>query len=50
MHNDYPLAPEKLVIPYDMLSDSCKTIADEYEIKFGDVKELIQIWATKLIM
>ena len=50
LHNDYPLAPEKLVISYDMLSDSCKTIADEYEIKFGDVKELIQIWATKLIM
>ena len=21
LHNDYPLAPEKLAIPYDMLSD-----------------------------
>ena len=23
LHNDYPLAPEKLEIPYDMLSDYC---------------------------
>ena len=28
LHNDYPLAPEKLAIPYDMLSDYCKKIAD----------------------
>ena len=41
LHNDYPLAPEKLAIPYDMLSDYCKKIADEYEIKVGDVKKLI---------
>ena len=24
LHNDYPLAPEKLAISYDMLSDYCK--------------------------
>ena len=24
LHNDYPLAPEKLAIPYDMLSGYCK--------------------------
>ena len=41
MHNDDPLAPEKLAIPYDILSDYCKKIADEYEIKIGDVKKLI---------
>ena len=23
LHNDYPLAPEKIAIPYDMLSDYC---------------------------
>ena len=23
LHNDYPLVPEKLAIPYDMLSDYC---------------------------
>ena len=41
LHNDYPLAPEKLAIPYDLLSDYCKKIADEYGIKAGDVKKLI---------
>ena len=41
LHNDYPLAPEKLAISYDMLSSYCKKIADEYEIKVGDVKKLI---------
>ena len=24
LHNDYPLVPEKIAIPYDMLSDHCK--------------------------
>ena len=41
LHNDYALAPEKRAIPYDMLSDYCKKIADEYEIKVADVKKLI---------
>ena len=41
LHNDYPLAPEKLAIPYDMLSDYCKKLADKYEIKISDVKKLI---------
>ena len=41
LHNDYRVAPEKLAIPYDMLSDYCKKIADEYEIKVVDVKKLI---------
>ena len=41
LHNDYPLAPEKLAIPYDMLSNYCKKIADEYGIKVGDVKKSI---------
>ena len=41
LHNDYPLAPEKLSIPYNMLSDYCNKIADKYGIKDGDVKKLI---------
>ena len=41
LHNDYPLAPEKLAIPYEMLSDFCKKIVDEYGIKVGDVMKLI---------
>ena len=41
LHNDYPLAPEKIAIPYDMLSDYCKKIANEYEIKVDDVERFI---------
>ena len=41
LHNDYPLAPEKLAVSSDMLSNYCKKIADKYEIKVGDVKNLI---------
>ena len=43
LHNDYLLAPEKLVskVSYDMLSNYCKKGADEYEIKVGEVKKLI---------
>ena len=40
LHNDYPLAPKKLAISYDM-SNYWKKIADKYEIKNGDVKKLI---------
>ena len=41
LHNDYPLAPEKLTVTNDMLSKYCKSIADKYEIKVGDIKKLI---------
>ena len=41
LHNDYPLAPEKLAVSRDMLSTYCKNIADKYDIKIGDVKKLI---------
>ena len=41
LHNDYPLATEKLAVSSDMLSKYCKEIADKYEIKVGDVKKLI---------
>ena len=41
VHNDYPLAPEKLTVSSDMMSKYCKKIADKYEIKVGDVKKLI---------
>ena len=39
--NDYPLAPEKLALPYDMLSDYCKNISGDYKLKVVDVKKLI---------
>ena len=39
LHNDYPLAPERLAVSSDMLSKYCKKIADKYEVKVGDVKK-----------
>ena len=41
LHNDYPLAPEKLAVSSDMLLEYCRKIADKYQIKVGDVKKLI---------
>ena len=41
LHSDYPLAPEKLAVSSDMLSAYSKDIADEYDIKVGDVKKII---------
>ena len=35
LHNDYPLAPEKLEISQNMLSKYCGNIADKYGIKIG---------------
>ena len=41
MHNDYPLAPEKLEISQNMLSKYCSNIVDEYGIKVGGVNKLV---------
>ena len=41
LHNDYPLATEKLTVTNDILSNYCKSIADKYDTKVGDVKKLI---------
>ena len=41
LHNDYPLAPEKLKVREDMLSDYCLSVAEKYVIKVGDVNKLI---------
>ena len=35
MHNDYPLAPQKLKINHDILSKYCTNIANEYSIKLA---------------
>ena len=40
LHNDYPLAPQKLEINQDMLSNYSSDIADEYGMKFGRVNKL----------
>ena len=41
LHNDYPLAPEKLEISQDMLSKYCSDIADKYGIKIGGFNKLV---------
>ena len=41
LHNDYPLAPEKLEISQNMLSKYCSNIANRYEIKIGGVNKLV---------
>ena len=38
MHSDYPLAPKKLQITQNMLSNYWSNIADECGIKIGGVK------------
>ena len=41
LHNDYPLAPEKLKISQNMFSKYCCNIADKYGIKIGGVNKLV---------
>ena len=48
LHNGYRLAPDKLAVSSDMLSNYCKRIADKYEIKVGDVKNLIPNLCNKI--
>ena len=40
-HNDYPLAPEKINIQKEWLSDYCLEIANEHNITVGSVKKLV---------
>ena len=41
LHNDYPIAPEKVKVSNDMLSAYCKKIAKMYNISTGLVSKLI---------
>ena len=47
LHNDYPLAAEKVKVTEDMLSDYCQEIAEKFSIKTGMVHKLIPTLATK---
>ena len=40
-HNDYPLAPEKITVGEEMLSDYCQRIQAREGIKIGQVEKLI---------
>ena len=41
LHNDYPLAPDKIEIKREMLSDCQLKIADLYNISISNVKKLV---------
>ena len=41
LHNDYPVAPEKLNVSNNMLSGYCKKIAEKYNISIGLLRKLI---------
>ena len=47
LHNDYPLAPEKVKVTDNMLSNYCKKIADKYNISTGLVYKLIPTLSKK---
>ena len=41
LHNDYPLAPEKITVGEEMLSDYCQRIQKREGIKVGQMEKLI---------
>lgn len=41
LHNDYPVAAEKLKVNKEMLSPYCKNIQEEYRISIGQAAKLI---------
>ena len=47
MHNNYVLAPVKLKVSLDMLSNYFGNIANDNEIKIGNVNKLVPIFGNK---
>ena len=41
LHNDYPLAPEKMKVTKEMLSSYCESIREKLNISIGQVHKLI---------
>ena len=41
LHNNYPVAPEKLKKKKDIQSDYCKIITEKYNIKVEGVRKLV---------
>ena len=41
LHNDYPLAPEKMLVKPEILSDYCREIMKREKMTIGKVKKLI---------
>lgn len=47
LHNDYPVAAEKMKVNKEMLSPYCKQLQEEYGIHIGQVAKLIPTLADK---
>ena len=47
LHNDYPLAPEKVKVNKDMLSNYCQEIANKFNVSTGLVHKLIPTLSNK---
>ena len=47
LHNDYPIAPEKVKVGGNMISEYCKNIAKKYKISTGLVHKLIPTLSNK---
>ena len=50
LHNDYPLAPDKIEIKEEMLSNYQLHIGDFYNIPIGNVKKLVPIVKEKYVL
>ena len=47
LHNDYPLASEKIKVTEDMLSPYCREIAEKFGVKVGLVEKLVPTLSNK---
>ena len=47
LHNDYPLAAEKIKVTEDMLSPYCREIAEKFKVKVGLVEKLVPTLSKK---
>ena len=47
LHNGYPLAPEKMTITEDMLSEYCNKIKDKFNLTVGNVQKLVMTLSGK---
>ena len=50
LHNDYPLAAEKMKVTKEMLSSYCKNIQEKFGINIGQVAKLISTLADKYLL
>ena len=41
LHNDYPLAPERLVVKEEMISDYGRHLAEKLDVKFSKIEKLV---------